>query len=72
MDVFSPEHCLAQGFAKPVSRARAVARRGICDGAIARCSRYRDRGTPAEDRAGLRLTIQHGWFVLHKNGSLVK
>jgi hypothetical protein len=67
---------LAQGFAKPASRARAVARRGICDGAIAcavrESARYRDRGTPAECSAGLRLAIERGWLVMHESGTFVK
>jgi hypothetical protein len=33
---------------------------------------YRDRGTPAEYRAGLQLAIESGWLVLHESGTYVK
>jgi hypothetical protein len=33
---------------------------------------YRDRGTPAEYSAGLRLAIERGWLVLHESGTYVK
>ena len=33
---------------------------------------YRGRGTPAEYKAGLDLTIERGWLVLHESGTFVR
>jgi hypothetical protein len=33
---------------------------------------YRDRETPADYSAGLRLTIERGWLVMHESGTYVK
>ena len=33
---------------------------------------FRERGTPAEYSAGLKLAIERGWLVLHDSGTYVK
>jgi hypothetical protein len=33
---------------------------------------YKERGTPTEYRAGIRLTIERGWLWMHENGTYVK
>ena len=33
---------------------------------------FRERATPAEYRAGLKLAIARGWLVLHESGTYVK
>ena len=33
---------------------------------------YKERATPAEYSAGLRLAIERGWFKLHESGTFVK
>jgi hypothetical protein len=33
---------------------------------------YKDRGTPADYSAGLRLAIERGWLVMHESGTFVK
>ena len=34
--------------------------------------RFRERATPAEYSAGLKLAIERGWLVLHESGTYVK
>jgi hypothetical protein len=31
----------------------------------------RDRGSPAEYRAGLKLAIERGWLTMHESGTFV-
>ena len=33
---------------------------------------YREKGTPAEYKAGLDLAIERGWLVLHESGTFVR
>jgi hypothetical protein len=33
---------------------------------------FKERGTPTEYRAGIRLTIERGWLWMHENGTYVK
>ena len=33
---------------------------------------FREKGTPAEYKAGLDLAIKLGWLVLHESGTFVK
>ena len=33
---------------------------------------FRERATPAEYSAGLKLAIERGWLVLHESGTYVK
>ena len=33
---------------------------------------FREKGTPAEYKAGLDLAIERGWLVLHESGTFVK
>jgi hypothetical protein len=33
---------------------------------------YKERGTPAEYGAGLKLAIERGWLWLHESGTYVK
>ena len=33
---------------------------------------FREKGTPAEHKAGLDLAIERGWLVLHESGTFVK
>ena len=33
---------------------------------------FRERATPAEYSAGLKLAIERGWLVLHDSGTYVK
>jgi hypothetical protein len=33
---------------------------------------FRERGTPAEYKAGLELAIARGWLVLHESGTFVR
>ena len=33
---------------------------------------FREKGTPAEYKAGLDLAIERGWLVLHESGTYVK
>ena len=33
---------------------------------------YREKGTPAEYKAGLDLAIERGWLELHDSGTFVK
>ena len=33
---------------------------------------YRERGTPAEYGAGLKLAIERGWLWMHESGTYVK
>jgi hypothetical protein len=33
---------------------------------------FREKGTPAEYKAGLDLAIARGWLVLHESGTYVK
>jgi hypothetical protein len=33
---------------------------------------YKERGSPAEYKAGLDLAIARGWLVLHESGTFVK
>ena len=32
---------------------------------------FRDRGSPAEYGAGLKLAIERGWLKMHKSGTFV-
>ena len=33
---------------------------------------FRERATPAEYRAGLKLAIERGWLVMHESGTFVR
>ena len=33
---------------------------------------YKERGSPAEYKAGLDLAIARGWLVLHESGTFVR
>ena len=33
---------------------------------------YKERGTPAEYGAGLKLAIERGWLWMHESGTYVK
>jgi hypothetical protein len=33
---------------------------------------FRERATPAEYSAGLKLAIERGWLVMHESGTFVK
>ena len=33
---------------------------------------YKERGTPAEYKAGLDLAVSRGWLVLHESGTYVR
>jgi hypothetical protein len=33
---------------------------------------YKERGTPAEYKAGLDLAVARGWLVLHESGTFVR
>jgi hypothetical protein len=33
---------------------------------------FRERATPAEYSAGLKLAIERGWLVLHESGTFVR
>jgi hypothetical protein len=33
---------------------------------------FRERATPAEYSAGLKLVIERGWLVLHESGTFVR
>jgi hypothetical protein len=33
---------------------------------------FKERGTPAEYRAGLNLAIDRGWLCMHESGTFVK
>ena len=33
---------------------------------------FREKGTPAEYKAGLDLAIERGWLVLHESGTFVR
>jgi len=33
---------------------------------------FKEKGTPAEYKAGLDLAITHGWLALHESGTYVK
>jgi hypothetical protein len=33
---------------------------------------YKERATPAEYSAGLRLAIERGWLLMHESGTFVK
>ena len=33
---------------------------------------YKERATPAEYSAGLRLAVERGWLVMHESGTFVK
>jgi len=33
---------------------------------------YREKGTPAEYKAGLDLAVERGWLELHESGTFVK
>ena len=33
---------------------------------------FREKGTPAEYKAGLDLAIERGWLVMHESGTFVR
>jgi hypothetical protein len=35
------------------------------------CQNFRDRGSPAEYGAGLKLAIERGWLKMHESGTFV-
>jgi hypothetical protein len=33
---------------------------------------YKERGSPAEYGAGIKLAIEHGWLSMHESGTFVR